>query len=93
MINMDISCFDLLAFYAVTFGLMNKVPVLYNRVNVLDRMLECSYCTGFHAGWICYLFKCIMISANFSIAYALYFAFISATSSYIIDLYTDHIAE
>jgi hypothetical protein len=44
-----------LAVYGVTFGLMNdKVPVLrrVRAVGFFDRMFGCSYCTGFHAGWV-----------------------------------------
>jgi hypothetical protein len=42
---------DLLLCYGLCFGLMNKVDVL-RKVNFFDRMLSCSYCTGFHAGWM-----------------------------------------
>lgn len=55
----------LTASYGICFGLMNdKIPVvtrILRRLSVLedetglsvfDRMLECSYCTGFHAGWV-----------------------------------------
>lgn len=45
----------LLATYGVCFGLMNdKVPVVWRLREswpFLNRMLSCSYCTGFHAGW------------------------------------------
>jgi hypothetical protein len=44
-----------LAIYGLTFGLMNdKVPVLrlLRKVGFFDRMFKCSYCTGFHSGWI-----------------------------------------
>lgn len=45
------SFFDLLFAYGICFGLMNKVDVL-RKIAFFDRMLSCSYCTGFHAGWI-----------------------------------------
>ena len=89
MNHIDICSFDLLVFYAVTFGLMNKITFAYNRVNFLDRMLECSYCTGFHAGWIVYLLKCYMTSSNPTLLFALYFSLVSASSSFIIDKFTD----
>ena len=45
------SVVDLLLAYGLCFGLMNKVDLL-RKVAFFDRMLSCSYCTGFHAGWI-----------------------------------------
>lgn len=50
----DLLC--LMAAYGLCFGLMNlKIPGtswLASRVDVLARMLECTYCTGFHCGWL-----------------------------------------
>ena len=50
------SVVDLLLAYGLCFGLMNKVDVLRSEKWPLgaffDRMLSCSYCTGFHSGWI-----------------------------------------
>jgi hypothetical protein len=45
------SVVDLLLAYGLCFGLMNKVDLL-RKVAFFDRMLSCSYCTGFHAGWL-----------------------------------------
>ena len=54
----------LLAAYGVCFGLMNEKLAVLNRVlyalplsrreagNFFQRMFRCSYCTGFHAGWM-----------------------------------------
>ena len=42
---------ELLLAYGIAFGLMNKVEAL-RKVAFFDRMLSCSYCTGFHAGWL-----------------------------------------
>lgn len=46
----------LLAAYTITFGLQNdKLPILSLRLRKLsffEKMFECPYCTGFHAGWI-----------------------------------------
>lgn len=45
----------ILAAYGLCFALMNeRVPLvgwLSSKVNLLARMLECPYCTGFHCGW------------------------------------------
>ncbi len=45
---------DLLLAYGLCFGLMNKVEVL-RKIAFFDAMLSCSYCTGFHAGWLAWL--------------------------------------
>lgn len=45
----------LIAAYGISFALMNdKAPFvpLLRRIDVVDRALQCSYCTGFHAGWL-----------------------------------------
>ena len=48
------SIFELLFCYGVCFGLMNKVEFL-RKSPFFDQMLSCSYCTGFHAGWLGWL--------------------------------------
>lgn len=48
------SLVHLLVAYGICFGLMNKVEFL-RRVSVLDRLLDCAYCTGFHCGWVTWL--------------------------------------
>ena len=53
----------LIVAYGICFGLQNKLPFLYSRLyredgekaHFFDQMLTCSYCTGFHAGWIAWL--------------------------------------
>lgn len=53
------SFIDLLLAYGLCFGLQNKVEVLRSPKWPLgaffERMLACSYCTGFHAGWLAWL--------------------------------------
>ena len=47
--------FYLLVAAGLCFGLQHKVPWPRNRdgkTAVLDRLLACSYCTGFHCGWL-----------------------------------------
>lgn len=73
----------LFACYGLCFGLMNKA-VFLRRVPFLDRMLDCSYCTGFHAGWIVYL---MVIGLTDTVPLiALCSAFASAAFCYIIDV-------
>jgi hypothetical protein len=41
--------------YGLTFGLQNKATFLRGKLSFLDRLLKCTYCTGFHAGWMTWL--------------------------------------
>jgi len=46
--------------YGLCFGFANKMPGLYTETfrdtgeaeNVVDRLLSCTYCLGFHCGWL-----------------------------------------
>ena len=43
----------LLAAFGITFAAQNKIDFL--RKSILDEMLKCSFCTGFHAGWMTWI--------------------------------------
>lgn len=49
----------LLLAYSITFGLQNdKAKFVTERLRespTFENMLSCSYCTGFHAGWVSWL--------------------------------------
>ncbi len=45
----------LLLWYGLAFGCQHKLPFLHERFDWLDKLLACSYCTGFHVGWTSYL--------------------------------------
>lgn len=47
----------LLAAYGICFGLQNKLPFLWGRHALLDHFLGCTYCVGFHAGWITWILQ------------------------------------
>jgi len=72
----------LLAAAGITFGLQHKATFLHGRLNLLDRMLKCTYCTGFHAGWVAYL---IGAAPQVNPQDALLYAFSSAIFSYALD--------
>jgi hypothetical protein len=45
----------LLTSYGMMFGLRNKADWLTSRLtrwSFFESMLQCSYCTGFHTGWL-----------------------------------------
>jgi len=75
---------DLLLAYGVTFGLMNKLPeFLYDRMpNVIQALLACAYCVGFHAGWISYLLASAAEGTTIHPAYIPLWAFASGAFSY-----------
>ena len=57
--------FYLLVAYGITFGMQHKAPFLRGHSEWLDKMLVCTYCTGFHAGWITWIgWKLKMIFEN-----------------------------
>jgi hypothetical protein len=78
---------DLICAYGICFGLVNKVEFL-RKIKFFDRMLNCSYCTGFHAGWIVWaarhLADCVQPTPT-SIFSALCWAFTSAAFCYAAD--------
>ena len=55
--------FYLFLAYGLCFGIQNKLPFLYSEdyletqvpERFLDRLLHCTYCTGFHCGWLTWL--------------------------------------
>jgi len=42
----------LLFAYGFTFGVQNKATFLRGRFAFLDALVKCTYCVGFHAGWL-----------------------------------------
>lgn len=47
--------FYLVVAYGITFGMQHKATFLRTRFDWSDKMLSCTYCTGFHAGWITWI--------------------------------------
>jgi hypothetical protein len=45
----------LLGAYGLCFGFQNKATFLHNKNPFFDSMFQCSYCTGFHCGWITWI--------------------------------------
>lgn len=78
---------DLVCAYGICFGLMNKVD-FPRKVQFFDRMLSCSYCTGFHTGWIVWVLTQVLCEAPItpsSAILALCWAFASAAFCYSAD--------
>ena len=88
----------LLAAYGLTFAIQHKVPWIHDKSSFLDAMLACTFCTGFHAGWITWLFYYLSlwtiddtIWERHSIFEILPFAFAAAGTSYILDSLGQHL--
>ena len=82
----------LLCAYGLTFGFQHKASFLRGRSGFIDRMLDCTYCTGFHAGYIVWFIHCVaMWSADLMTPFvavgleAILFAFASSAFSYVLD--------
>lgn len=73
--------------YGVCFALQNKFPFLYGRIALLDALLKCTFCLGFHSGWLAWLLSCWMNGfpeTNF-VPVALTWAFASSAFCYVLD--------
>jgi len=90
------SLFELLACYGLTFGLMNKTLWLQNRSQFASSLLSCSYCTGFHSGWIIYLISNLdklNITSASAISNVLLYSFASACFCYILDVFAQKLED
>lgn len=47
--------FYLFVAYGIAFGLQNKALFLRGHHDLIDKLLQCTYCTGFHAGWMTWI--------------------------------------
>ena len=54
MDTMELVLFLLVA-YGIGFWLQNKVEFIRGKSALVDRGLDCTFCTGFHSGWITFL--------------------------------------
>jgi len=85
---------ELLLFVAVAYGigfwLQNKVDFLRGKFELVDKGLDCTFCTGFHAGWISSLLVFVLSLTAWKLNWllvpkAIAFGFAAAASNYIID--------
>jgi hypothetical protein len=80
---------DVFIAFSVCFALMNKVEFL-RRIAFFDAMLSCSFCTGFHVGWIIFIAELVVRDAPVQglkqVIVGFGWAFGSALACYIFDL-------
>lgn len=84
--------FYLVVAYGITFGMQHKAPFLRDKSDWVDKMLACTYCTGFHAGWITWfgwklkmIFEDPMNVTGITVIEMVLFAMGSAAFSYFLD--------
>lgn len=92
-----------LAAYGICFGLMNfkfpfvsefliSIPLFRNADGhpFFYRMLQCAYCTGFHAGWVVWLLNQLSVDIGWRMGFAdtldmVLFSFASSVFCYLVD--------
>tara|TARA_Y100000034_G_scaffold127491_1_gene180341 strand:- start:2253 stop:2540 length:288 start_codon:yes stop_codon:yes gene_type:complete len=76
----------LLLCYGICFFVQHKMPFLHGKHELLTKLLICTYCLGFHCGWISYL---LMVWGKafeeISLPNLLIYSFVSASFCYICD--------
>ena len=80
----------LMSAYGMTFGLQHKIPQIHGKNKHVDKLLQCTYCTGFHAGYLAYGLKKGLDyvqtgQTDASVGEAMTFAFASSGFSYLAD--------
>lgn len=80
---------ELLVCYGLCFGLQHKAPALRSWYEWSDNLLRCSYCTGFHCGWVVWTVTWALgthpIRGPFFILEVGMWSFASATFCYVLD--------
>jgi len=85
---------QLLLAYGICFGMQNKVPFLWKRSKFTDTLLSCTYCSGFHAGWMSWLITFLLSPApfHFSLVGEMFaFALMSAVFCYGVDTVVNYL--
>jgi len=77
-----------IAIYGICFGLQHKATILHGKSEFIDKMFKCTYCTGFHCGWIVFLIFYLLNTEVYNVKLLVemtMFAFYGASMCYIID--------
>ena len=85
------SLIHILVMFGLCFGFQNKLPFLYGRSVFTDKLLRCSYCLGFHCGWLTWLLTALVAwdwpatTVQGNVVSAVLWAFLGAASCYLLD--------
>lgn len=90
----------LFAMYGVAFGFQNKLPTMWEgsllkvfSKDFVGSLLKCTYCIGFHAGWIVYLMYIFSGKGSPALGDLFIYAFAGASFSYTLDTYVQKLEE
>ena len=97
---MELELIYLFAMYGVAFGIQHKLPSMWGgkikeafKEGVLNALLSCTYCVGFHAGWIVYILSAAIKDWNINTGELVIYAFAGAAFSYSADAIIKNIEE
>lgn len=87
---MSLDFITLLFCYGFCFGLQNKVVWLYGKSEFTDKLLQCSYCLGFHCGWLAWILMYLMtpnmdLTVVQIVSSLIVYAFSSSAFCYVLD--------
>ena len=88
MNNLATLIIQTIAIYGICFGLQHKATILHGKSEFIDKMLKCTYCTGFHCAWLVYVIFSLINSQQFELKLLVemtMFSFYGASMCYIID--------
>ena len=51
---------DLICAYGLSFGFQQKATILHGRSAITDALIKCTYCLGFHCGWMLWVLSWLM---------------------------------
>jgi len=79
----------IIASYGLCFALQHKITFLHQKSEFLDAMFKCTFCTGFHTGWILWVLYHLaegpLVLSIANLIHLLIFALVSSASCYLID--------
>lgn len=83
----------LLCAYGITFFLQHKAYPLLSKIPFLKSMLECTFCTAFHTGWISFVLMTYptMELKFVTLTDAISLSFATATVVYIMDVLVSYV--
>jgi hypothetical protein len=79
----------LLASYALCFAFQHKLTFVHKRSAFIDKLLQCTFCTGFHTGWfiriLYHLGEGPLVLSIANLIHLFIFALVSSSVCYLLD--------
>ena len=91
----------LMAMYGLTFALQHKIAGIFMKEtyrelsasSLKSKLLSCTFCMGFHSGWLVYLLSILDDLNSFTAGNFVIFAFAGSAFSYTIDTYVQKLEQ